>query len=797
LGARAEAQSPILRGVVLDSASREPVSGAVITVLDATGQASNHTIASADGTFRIATSATSARLRARRIGFRPREIPIPRAGDSAAIEITMGRIPQVLASVRVVESSHCPGSADNGAAAQLWAQARDGLLAAIIARDAKPATVELLTYDRSYTPREERLASHRHRIRSGRATRAFQATGSAASFAERGYVQEDATGRTFNAPDADVLLDDSFSATHCFQLVVGTGERTNQVGLAFEPARRRRGIVDVEGTLWMDRAKPALRSVEFRYTELDRLSTAARAGGSVEFATMENGVVIISAWSLRMPVLATRRSSSQPGTFTGGRISSDVSVAEIDEGGGMVIAATWPDGTRWTQPVGALSGTVVERGTRRPIAHALVTFAGAWDTVRADSAGRFVLPTVLADRYDVVALDTTFTPHVDARSVRRMMDVGQRMTSGAVFELPASEDAIRRLCSGLRPERSILLGRVRGLPRGRAEGLDVRVDWQDEYVVGGSTVGVREAQRTIDPDSAGNFHVCGVVRERPISISVRRNGVTVVDTAVTVYDSLVHRVDVSLASPSNRVIPQQPSATLTGTVVRDTDSSAVTGAHIAIPQLRREAVTDAGGVFRMDGLSPGRYGVDIRVVGFAPRTDSVTLTAGQIMTSRFVMVRLAQLDTVTVAESRLPVSPALRGFAERRRLGGGGRFVDEAELRKHDARTLGSVIVMRIPGLRAVSTPRGVFLASLRSNTGPTGRAFEAAAPGTCWVTVYRDGSLIYDGTMVGATPPDFNRLNAQDFAAVEFYQVAATPPEFRGTSTGCGTLLLWSRERV
>jgi hypothetical protein len=375
------------------------------------------------------------------------------------------------------------------------------------------------------------------------------------------------------------------------------------------------------------------------------------------------------------------------------------------------------------------------------------------------------------------------------------MDIEQRMTSGAVFELPPRDEALRRLCSGTRPESSILFGRIRGLPRGTSGRLEVRVAWQDDYVVSGGTVGIREAQRSIDPDSAGNFYVCGVVRERPISIAVRRDGVVVADTTVTVYDSLVHRVEVMVASPSNRVLPQQPSATLTGTVLRDMDSAVVAGAHIAIPQVRREAVTDASGVFRIDGLSPGRYGVDIRAVGFAPRTDSVTLTAGQIMTSRFVMARLAQLDTVTVAESR-PVSPVLRGFEERRRLGGGGRFVDETELRKHDARTLGTVIVMRIPGLRAVSTPRGVFLASLRSNTGSTGRAFDGGAPGTCWVTVYRDGSLIYDGTMTGATPPDVGRLQAQDYAAVEFYQVASTPPEFRGTSTGCGTLLLWSRER-
>lgn len=543
--ASAEAQSPILRGVVVDSASREPVSGAVITLFDAAGQPANHTIAGVDGTFRIARGASATRLRARRIGFRPRDIPLPAEGDSASIEITMGRIPQVLTSVRVVESSLCPGSTENGAAAQLWAQARDGLLAAIVARDAKPADIETLTFDRSYTPREQRLLSHRHRIRSGRTTRTFQATTTAARFAEHGYVVEDRTGRTFNAPDADVLLDESFAATHCFKLVAGSGARAAQIGLAFAPARPRRGIVDVEGVLWMDRAKPALRTLEFRYTELDRLSAAAKAGGSVDFDTMENGVVIITRWLLRMPVLQTRRVSSM--TYgEASRMTSDVSLAEIGESGGMVVAAKWPDGASWSQPVGAVTGTVVEAGTQRPIAQALVTFAGAWDTVRTDTAGRFVLPTVLAGRYDVVAIDTAFAPYVEPRSVRRTMDVEQRPTSGVVFELPSRDDAIRRLCAGgsMSPRSSLLLGRIRGAPVGAADKLEVRVAWQDDYVVNGGSAGVREAQRTIDPDPAGNFYVCGVVRERPISIAVRRGGVMVADTAVTVTDALVHRVNV-------------------------------------------------------------------------------------------------------------------------------------------------------------------------------------------------------------------------------------------------------------
>ena len=554
-GAIADAQSPILRGVVRDSASREPISGAVIMLLDSAGQPSSSTIAGADGRFRIARSAVATRIRARRIGFRPREIPITggAVGDTAELEIAMGRIPQLLASVQVTGSSHCPGSANSGEAAQLWAQARDGLLASIVARDAKPASVQTLTFDRAYAPRGGLVLRHRHRIQSGRATRPILATASAAVFAERGYVQVDGGDRVYHAPDADVLLDESFTATHCFRLVPGSGVRADQIGLAFAPARKRMGIVDVEGVLWLDRAKPALRTLEFRYTELDGLSMAARAGGSVEFDTMENGVVIITRWSLRMPLRAARaRSSDPPAPWNTRRETSDIALAEIGESGGMVIASTWPDGVKWTQPLTALTGTVIEQVSRKPMANALVTFDGAWDTVTTDTAGRFVVTTVLAGRYDVVALDTSFLAYVEARSVRRTIDVPERGTGGVVFELPRKDESIQRLCADarVRPQSSVLLGRLRRADGGAPGKLEVRVAWQDDYTASGGAVSVREAQRTIEPDSVGRFHVCGVVRERPIAIAVRRGGATVVDTAVVVADSLVQRVDLVIPASS-------------------------------------------------------------------------------------------------------------------------------------------------------------------------------------------------------------------------------------------------------
>jgi hypothetical protein len=71
-------------------------------------------------------------------------------------------------------------------------------------------------------------------------------------------------------------------------------------------------------------------------------------------------------------------------------------------------------------------------------------------------------------------------------------------------------------------------------------------------------------------------------------------------------------------------------------------------------------------------------------------------------------------------------------------------------------------------------------------------------------VTVYLDGVRIYDASMElyakvqGATiRPDFGRLTARDYAAVEFYAGGATiPAQYNATGSDCGVLLLWTRER-
>ena len=143
------------------------------------------------------------------------------------------------------------------------------------------------------------------RFTTGTTTRPFVASASAVEFARVGYMAENSLGRTFFAPDADVLLDESFATSHCFRLAADDTSRRGQIGLAFTPApgRGRDTLVDVAGVIWIDRATPALRSLEFLYTGLRHpRRLGARAGTSsfsrcrTEFPSSNGGRCASSSW---------------------------------------------------------------------------------------------------------------------------------------------------------------------------------------------------------------------------------------------------------------------------------------------------------------------------------------------------------------------------------------------------------------------------------------------------------------------------------------------------------------------
>jgi hypothetical protein len=256
-------------------------------------------------------------------------------------------------------------------------------------------------------------------------------------------------------------------------------------------------------------------------------------------------------------------------------------------------------------------------------------------------------------------------------------------------------------------------------------------------------------------------------------------------------------------------------ATLVGTVRRDSAGIALAGVEIVLPAVHRRTLANKAGEFRFEQLPLGRYALVARHVGFQPVQDSIVVGAGtnthDILMS---MSTTVTFDTMRVDAEERAGSPQLQAF-EDRRAQGIGRFIGEAELRKADSKRLGD-LVRSMPGLRPVYVRDALYLASTRDLSSDGTRALPqvtaghpsnpfSALPNACWVTVYVDGIKIYDASSGASSaaqqypvlPPNFNELMAQDFAGVEYYAGGASvPSEFNSTSSGCGTLLLWSRVR-
>ena len=71
----------------------------------------------------------------------------------------------------------------------------------------------------------------------------------------------------------------------------------------------------------------------------------------------------------------------------------------------------------------------------------------------------------------------------------------------------------------------------------------------------------------------------------------------------------------------------QETAVLQGRLLNSLSAAPVGGATVVLEEGRREAVSDADGMFRFDGLAPGTYHVSVRTTGYSSRRSEVTVPA--------------------------------------------------------------------------------------------------------------------------------------------------------------------------
>jgi hypothetical protein len=208
---------------------------------------------------------------------------------------------------------------------------------------------------------------------------------------------------------------------------------------------------------------------------------------------------------------------------------------------------------------------------------------------------------------------------------------------------------------------------------------------------------------------------------------------------------------------------------------------AIEGAEVRDLKSNLSALTSTTGTVRLTFLPEGGGLVRIRKIGYAPLAEFILISAADTVPVTLVLTPTPTLlPAVETRDSARHYSdPNLRAFEERRKEGY-GHFFTEDELRKYDNHDMPDLIG-HLPGVKITCTNRSPrrCIASLNHSSGATCRS----------LVVYVDGMRVPDGNLM--------LLRIADYAGIEEYDGAATlPPQFAVTGNGCGTLLLWSRER-
>ena len=627
-------------GVVRDSASREPVASAVVRLFDATGRELERTITGRDGRYRLDALPAGRQLRVLRIGFRPRAIPLGGTARDTTLDVALVSLPTLLETVNVDDQPQCSRRSDRAAALALWEQARAALLATVVARESRPPLITAIAFDRTLD-RRGRIVRQHVRHDSLPTNRPFIAARPVAQFRDQGYTDGVTSQRTYFAPDADVLLDPAFGDGHCFSLRQDKDKHPGQIGLAFDPAHDRPGIIDVGGVMWLDVATPALRALEFRYTNVERIVADADAGGFISFRTASNGLSVIDRWSLHLPSIETTAPAAQGARPTSvpkctgacvGKASSEARwrVADMHDVGAVIATATWPDGSEWHSPLGTLRGRAVRPDTTSPVRDALVWLMGSDDSTRTAADGSFELSLLLPGPYPLFAAEAPADRFVFEQNDSLRVEIDSAVMPPFRLVVPTIDDRIKTFCKGTITGhgRILMLGRVLLPDRSPASGAAIEAFWAQSASDLGH--GFRERART---DTSGAFHVCGLTSDDTVQVSATLDSLDAyvrdrfrVDGGSPLFQVTLRLVAPPFRSRMLRVVDERGDP-ITNASLLDDETGEV-----------RET-TNTNGEASLAWLPRGSTSVTVARVGYNAATVTVKIDPGDTTTATVTLHR--------------------------------------------------------------------------------------------------------------------------------------------------------------
>ena len=543
--------TPIVRGDVVLADSITRAAGVIVVIVDATagavspavtprapsGALNNATVAStltnSAGLFSLQLPAPG-RYAARvlRVGYRPTVVaPFDvRASAPTVLHIVLGAEAVHLAEVKVRGEDVCRVRSDSGKlVAQVWEQARQALASTRLSAFDGGLHVSALLYNRTLDSTARTVLRATSSTEQGFTAHAF-ASVSGDSLNTAGYARRVDESVEYLGPDADALISDAFASSHCFRIMPPTPAWPRSVGVAFRPARERRGIVDIAGTFWLDRETAELQALEYMFTNLSREMAEPGAGGRIEFARLESGSWLVNRWRIRVETAAIRR-EAEPSRSELMRTPNQIRVFDrfVNAFGGEVTSARSGEREVYANS-SAVYDAVVVKGAGSPLTpdSVQIELEGPGYFATGDSAGRLHLSRLRPGTYQAIISTSTMRATL-LPAVPRTVVVRDTRVAGAgavdTLSLPTGDEMVSAICGPRAVERreALVVGTLRdslGQPLG---GDSVRVLTRNgaqsamDFAKNGY-----QGSYTAVADQRGRWYACGLPRN--ISIAARAVG---------------------------------------------------------------------------------------------------------------------------------------------------------------------------------------------------------------------------------------------------------------------------------
>ena len=795
-----------VRGQVVLPDSTAPAAGVIVVATGGNG-APVRALTSGRGTFDMPLpTAGRFELRVLRIGYAPTVVPAVdvAAGETKSIRIVAGAERISLTRVTVRGQDECNTRRDAGLlVTRVWEETRKALLASQLVAD-NPLVAEWIQYDRSLEPGGTRVKEQHVRSTRSPTTHAFVSR-PAAILAELGYIVEDGTSTEFFAPDAEVLLSESFANLHCFHVEPPPPGHPGFIGLGFTPGRGARDSKDIEGTLWLDRESAELQWLEYHYTNVPLAAERAGAGGRVEFLRLASGEWLVSKWNILMPLVGVAPKSKEGGMARVVMASPDASLKSVQVTGGQVISVTRGDSTLYRATGASFNVQLIARDAGITMAGAMISLAGTDYSVKADAAGRARISPVLEGRYRANAK----SPQMDslgAASVERDVEIREGVLRVDSIPLPRAFELVRAGCKGeaLAENESLLHGSVRDSVGNAIPHAAVTITFQTGVSTAGGQLSYSERTIGALTNEAGQWKICGVPQGKPMSVRV------VTDVGA---DAKKFRLEEGQAwGATDLVVSRSPAAlsattkdgrsSLGGVTTATVEISVSTREGVPVPDAAVELVpasgpsrtirTQTNGYALVPAVEPGIIRVRARSIGFKAGELAVRVAAGR-NTIPIILdaARSPLLDTVRVMGGKAVLA---RHSEFEQRLASHlatAAFTEDDIYKVNPVET--AQMLSRVSALKLMpSGANGGLLAMSTRAMKIDGTTLQAVP---CFFSVMIDGMIMggdVDGHFdVSHLPPPADIHGIEVFAGP-----ASIPPKYNGAGGDkmCGLIAIWTR---